>query len=233
MEGKINLGEISPNHYAHLTLQRAAIMRWFKNGYYWRYKEGPGPVIKPHAVLDGFCISEAFNYQRLLRYPNIAEILGRQLVRKLRVDGPMKADWVVSSSYTPFGYEVARAMGAVYEPAKRSFSDGKIIWRSLDMPSDAKVLIVENSVVNIGIVDELMRAILVDSGRRRGWTNSVGVITTIGTIVHYSAAKHDGFKIVSLKERVSQVFRHKPGDCPYCKIGSPVCDPEHQWDFLA
>jgi len=58
---------------------------------------------------------------KILRYPGLAEILGRQLGRRLKREGIGKVDWVISSPYAAitFGHEVAKELGTIFSSAKR------------------------------------------------------------------------------------------------------------------
>ena len=105
----------------------------------WFY-EGEPSADRPHAELtSGLCSNGFADCLRILRYPNIAEILGLQLARLLRKSGIDRVDWVVSSSYAAitFGHEVAKALRAVFMLAEKDPSDPqgkKMVWCRMTIP---------------------------------------------------------------------------------------------------
>jgi len=232
---KMNLRQINPRDYASTVLTASDILPWFKNeDAYWIYEGEPSPE-KAHAELtSGLCSNGFLDCLLVLRYPNIAEILGRQLALRLQLRGRIeKVDWVVSSSYAAitFGHEVAKPLGAIFMLVEKDPADPKgkrMVWRRMTIPAGAKVLQIEELITTSGTFKEVRRA--VEEGQP---DNPVDFIPTVGALVHRPPelpVVYDGRQVVALIEKEIQAF--EPNECPYCKVGSPRYPPKTHWDKL-
>jgi len=199
----------------------------------WFY-EGEPSADRPHAELtSGLCSDGFIDCLRILRYPNIAEILGLQLARRLRKSGIGKVDWVVSSSYAAitFGHEVAKALQAVFMLAEKDPSDPqgkKMVWRRMTIPESARILQVEELITTSGTFQEVRRA--VEEGNV---VKPVDFVSEVAALVHRPARlpiEYDGRRVVALLERAIENF--DPAVCPYCKAGSPRYRPKTHWKEL-
>lgn len=232
---KIDLRWISPRCYDDELLTASDILRWFENeDAYWIYEGEPSPE-KAHAELtSGLCSNGFLDCLLVLRYPNVAEILGRQLARHRQAGGWAKqVDWVVSSSYAAitFGHEVAKALGAIFMLVEKDPADPKgkrMVWRRMTIPAGAKVLQIEELITTSGTFKEVRRA--VEEGQPN---DPVDFIPTVGVLVHRPpklSVEYDGRRVIALIEKEIQAF--KPEECPYCKVGSPRYRPKTHWDKL-
>lgn len=231
---KINLLEVDPQVYDFGNLRPELVLDWFKSeDAYWMY-EGEPSSEKAHAELtSGLCSDGFFDCLLVLRYPNIAEILGRKLALKLQEAGIREVDWVVSSSYAAitFGHEVAKEMGAIFMLVEKDPTDPnskKMTWRRMTIPAGANVLQVEELVITSGTFKEVRRA--VEEGNV---IKPVNFISTIGVLVHRPPKlpiEYDGRKVVALIEKEIRAF--DPKECPYCKVGSPRYRPKTHWREL-
>jgi orotate phosphoribosyltransferase len=231
----MDLRHINPRDYDSKIITPEEILAWFKNeDAFWIYEGEPGPQ-KAHAELtSGLCSDGFFDCLQVLRYPNIAEILGRQLARRLNPSGWLQADWVVSSSYAAitFGHEVAKALGTIFMMAEKDEKDPKkMVWRRMAIPVGAHVLQIEELITTSGTFQEVYRAVCEGNPVRPNFWGPVGAL------VHRPSklpAVYQGEfvrrQIVALVEKEIRVF--KPEECPYCKVGSPRYRPKTHWAEL-
>lgn len=232
--GKIALRQINPRNYDKVELSPEEILSWFENeDAYWIYEGEPTPK-RPHAELtSGLCSNGYFDVPRLLRYPNVAEILGRQLGRRLREKGFGRTDWVVSSAYAAitFGHEVAKELGAVFAHTEKDPADprGKrMSWRRMTIPTLSKVLQVEELVTTSGTFQEVMRA--VEEGNQK---KPLVIYDYVGTLVHRPAklpVSYSDRGVLALIEK--EIHNFEPAKCPYCRAGSKCLRPKENWAEL-
>jgi len=230
---KIDLSQINPRDYESRLLRPEEILSWFRNeNAYWIYDGEPSPE-KAHAELtSGLCSNGFFDCLLVLRYPNIAEILGRQL-GEISIEEIDHVDWVVSSSYAAitFGHEVAKALGAIFMLVEKDPNDPqgkKMLWRRMTVPAKARVLQVEELITTSGTFKEVRRA--VEDGNS---IKPVNFISSVGALIHRPPKlpiEYDGRRVVAIIEKEIQVF--DPKDCPYCKVGSPRYRPKTHWAEL-
>ncbi len=234
---KIDLRLINPRDFDGVVLAPQEILSWFDNeNAYWGY-DGEPSAAKAHAELtSGLCSDGFFDCLQVLRYPNIAEILGRQLFWRLTAPGwvkPGEVDWVVSSSYAAitFGHEVAKALGAVFMLAEKDQNDPagkKMSWRRMTIPADAKILQVEELITTSGTFKEVRRA--VEEGNA---VKPVDFISAVGVLIHRPSKlpiEYEGRKVVAVIEK--EIRNFDPKECPYCKAGSPRYRPKTHWSEL-
>jgi len=235
MKKKMDLRLISPRDYDHRKINQHEMLKWFENeDAAWVY-EGKPSSQKAHAELtSGFCSDGFFDCLKVLRYPNIAEILARQLVNKLVwKEGIRNISWVVSSSYASivFGHEVAKALKAIFLMTEKDLEDSggnKMIWSRMTIPAHVKVLRVEELITSGHTFKEVTRA--VEEGNE---IKQVNFVPIVGTLIHRPLklpADYDGIKIVSLIEKEVRIF--SPANCPYCQVGSPKYRPKTNWAEL-
>jgi len=236
---KLDLRLINPRDYDDKIMTPEEILAWFQNeNAYWVYEGEPDPK-KPHAELtSGLCSDGFFDCLKILRYPNIAEILGHQLAKRLIHNGWLshgQVDWVVSSSYAAitFGHETAKSLGAIFMMTEKDEKDPKkMVWRRMTIPNNTHVFQVEELITTSGTFQEVYRA--VKEGNSEKFVNFLG---PVGALVHrppklpivYEGA-FGGRQVVALIEKEVRAFR--PEECPYCKIGSFRYRPKTHWAEL-
>lgn len=223
----------NPHHYDHRFLSSQIIIEWFERANaYWYYK-GLSTPEKPHAELtSGFCTNSVFNCDRILCYPNIAQILGWQLGVRLRKPSLGKVDYVISSSYSAIilGHEVAKYLKARFRFVEKDPSDpnGKrMLWQRMTIPPEARVLQVEDVITTFSTVNEVRGAV------QKGNKEPVFFIPIIGTLVHRPPklpVSYKGVEVISVIEREIPIFDSK--DCPYCAVGSKRYRPKTNWEEL-
>ncbi len=230
---KIELWTINPRFYNNKTITPEEILAWFENeDACWLYEGEPSPE-KPHAELtSGLCSDGFFDCLRVLRYPNIAEILGCQAAQRfLPIWKPdRKRDWVVSSAYAAitFGHEVAKALGLVFmNTEKDPGNPKKQIWQRMTVPAEACVLQAEELVTTSGTFQEVLRAI--EEGNE---VKPVRHYSPVVALIHRPPSlpiQYDGRMVVAVVEKA--IKNYKPEECPYCKVGSPRY-PKTHWKEL-
>ncbi len=236
---KIDLRLIDPRDYDYKIVTPEEIISWFANeDAFWAYEGNPSPQ-KAHAELvSGLCSDGFFDCLLVLRYSNIAEILGRQLARRLIQNGwlsPRKIDWVVSSAYAAitFGHEVAKGLNAIFMNTEKDPKDPKKqIWQRMTIPAGAPVFQVEELITTSGTFQEVERAV------NEGNKETVLFWSPVGALVHrppklptvYEGKYGRGRQVVALVEKEIRVY--KPEECPYCAVGSPRYRPKTHWAEL-
>jgi orotate phosphoribosyltransferase len=149
---------------------------------------------------------------KLFRYPDISEILCRELADKFRdqkidlVAGPALGGIIIA-------YEMARQLKVTNVFAERE--NGVMTFRrGFFIPSGANVLVVEDVVTTGGSVREVMGLV------REAGANVAGV----GCIVDRSDGKLD-FGCPFGAVLSMEITSYEPGDCPICKTGLPLVKP--------
>lgn len=231
---KIDLRKIDPRFYDGSVLNPEDILRWFDAAdACWAYEGEPSPD-KPHVELtSGLCSDGFFDCLRVLCYPNIAEILGRQAVMRWRgVMFSERVDWVVSSSYAAitFGYEVAKALpGAKFMMVEKDEANPKgMVWRRMNIPAGQSVLQAEELITTSGTFQEVMRAV-----KEGNSDKPVLFFLPVLALIHRPPklpVDYGGRKVVALVEK--EVHNFKPEECPYCKVGSPKYRAKTHWEEL-
>jgi len=234
---KIDLRAIDPRAYDNKVITSEEILRWFESeDAYWGYPGEP-TAEKAHALLTSGLHSDGFfDCLQILRYPNITEILGRQLAKRIDAFLPERreVDWVVSSSYAAItlGHEVAKAFSAIFMMAEKDEKDPKkMVWRRMTIPADARVLQVEELITTSGTFQEVYR------GVKEGNSEKVNFCIPIAALVHRPEklsvtyeSELGGRPVVALLEKEIRVY--PPLECPYCKAGSPLYRPKTHWAEL-
>jgi orotate phosphoribosyltransferase len=232
----INLLKIKPNRLNGKVVFREDIISWFENeNALWRYQGEPGPE-KPHAELSsGLCSNGFIDCQRVLCYPNIAEILGFQTAWEVQVfmrDANIdKIDYVVAPPYAgmTFGHEVAKALGARFVFTEKDPSDPKgkkMLWQRMAMPEGSRVLQVDELITTTSTIKEVREAI------EKANPEPVIFVPFVATLVYRpeSLKIEPEIEIISLIRQEIQNFEQS--NCPYCAAGSPRVRPKKNWAML-
>jgi len=224
---------MDPRQYANdgPFLNEERILSWFGLAdAFWGYKDNPSPE-KPHAELtSGLCSNGYFDCPQLLSYPNVAEILGRQLALCLKVSGVKRVDWVISSAYSAitFGHEVAKALGARFMNTEKDPADPKKqLWQRIVLPQGAQVLQVEELITTWGTTTAVRQAI------KHGNPNAVDFLQVVGTLVLRPpdlAAMNREHPVIALVEK--EIWAKRPEDCPLHVVGSIALKPKTHWAQL-
>lgn len=223
---KTDLLNIDPKKY--LMVSEEEILHWFDLcDAAWVHDGDPK---KPHAELtSGKCSNGFFDCLRVLRYPNLTEILARQLVTLLanRIDKP---DWVIGSAYAAitFSYEVAKAFGAMHWFVEKDPADAKkMTWARMQLPFSAKVMQIEELITTSGTMMEVRRAV------EEGNTEPVKFLPVVGALVHRPPklpADYGDREVVALVEK--EIWAVDPSECSLCQAGSIRYRPKTHWAEL-
>lgn len=232
---KEHLPWISPSDYENKILTPEEILHWFDLcDAAWIHDGDPR---KPHAELSsGKCSNGFFDCARVLCYPNLSEILARQLVRQLLREKFEAVDYVVGSAYAAitFSYDVARVLREILGFSgihclmeKDPVDQKKMVWRRITIPGGARILQIEELITTSGTFKEVRRAI------EEGNSETVEFSSVVGALVHRPPklpADYDGRKVSALIEK--EVWAVDQEDCPLCKDGSIRCRPKTHWAEL-
>lgn len=238
----ISLSKVNPDLFRNQVLAPEIILSWLRDqDAFWRY-EGEPCAEKPHAKLSsGKCSNAFFDTLRMLRFPNISEILADQLAQKIRPAlqnyfGRKDLDevdlWVASSAYAAItiGHDVARELGATFMFAEKDCSDPKgkkMTWQRMEIPAGAYVLQIEELITTSDTFREVRRAI------QEGTEGMVLFLPFVGTIIHRPEKmlrNYNGTQVFALVEM--QVSTYNPEDCIYCAAGSKALKPKKNWKEL-
>jgi orotate phosphoribosyltransferase len=227
---KTNLLEIYPGDYEWKILPQEWILHWFDIcDAAWIHDGDPK---KPHAELtSGLCSNGFFDCMRVLKYPNLNEILGHQLAQLLRREGVEKVDWVIGSPYAAitFSYEVAKTLGAIHGFVEKDPTDPKgkrMLWQRMRIPAGSYVLQVEELITTSGTMTEVWRAVEEGNGE------PVNILPIVGALVHRPPklpVDYGNREVVALIEK--EIWAVEP-PCPLCKAGSVRYRPKTHWPEL-
>lgn len=220
-----------PRYYDDKVLTPEEILGWFDvcdAG--WMHNNDPN---KPHAELtSGKCSNGFFDCLRVFSYPNLCEIFGRQLAKRLMKEGIVKKiDWVVSSAYAAinFGQEVAKGLRARFGFTEKDPADSKKqVWQRLTIPKGANVLQIEELITTSGTFREVHRAVAEGNSEKQ-----LNFLSVVGTLIHRPPklpADYGDRKVVALIEK--EVWAVERKDCPLCTKGSPRLRPKTYWKEL-
>jgi len=225
---------INPREFDSVNVSQEEILKWFDLcDAVWVHDGNPK---KPHAELtSGLCSNGFFDCMRVLKYPNLAEILTKQLVKILEFGylySLPRPDWVIGSAYAAitFSYEVAKAMGAIHGFVEKDPADPKgkrMLWARMKIPAGARVLQVEELITTSGTFKEVRRAV------EEGNEEPVNFLPVVGALVHRPPklpADYGDRKVVALVEK--EIWAVDPNECPLCKAGSVRYRPKTHWKEL-
>lgn len=220
-----------PQIFAKRTISPETILHWFEAcDAVWLHDGDPR---KPHAELtSGMCSNGYFNCPEVLKYPNLGEILAKQLVRRLKTNGLEQVNWVIGSAYAAitFSYEVAKALGTIHGFVEKDPADPKgkrMLWRRMTIPAGALILQIEELITTSGTFKEVRRAV------EEGNPEPVNFLPLVGVLVHRPPKlpiDYGDRKVVGLIEK--EVWAVEPNECPLCKAGSPRYRPKTHWREL-
>lgn len=225
---------INPIEFDETPLSPEMILLWFSildAG--WIHDNDPK---HPHAKLtSGKCSNGFFDCLRVLRHPNLNEVLAKQLVAKLKEQGisDKDVDWVVGSPYAgiTFSYEVAKAFQAVHGFAEKQLSSGgrRMIWprSSMAIPKGARVLQVEELITTSKTFQKVRKAI------EEGNQEPVEFLSVVGALIHrppHLPADYDGRRVVAAVEK--EIWAVESQNCPLCRQGSERLEPKTNWPRL-
>ena len=153
----------------------------------------------------------------VLRHPEAAEMLGRQLADELRRIVSEPVSLVVSPALGGLiiGHEVARALGTPFLFTERDAATRKMsLRRGFSVQPGETAVVVEDVITTGGStldVVEVLRA----AGAK---------VLAAGSIIDRSGGQADvGVPRVALA--TLQVAAHPPEECPLCRQGVPVVKP--------
>jgi orotate phosphoribosyltransferase len=153
----------------------------------------------------------------VLRHPEAAEKLGRQLAAELRRIAAEPIALVVSPALGGLiiGHEVARALGTPFLFTERDAETRKMsLRRGFTIQPGETAVVIEDVITTGGStldVIDVLRA----SGAK---------VLAAGSIIDRSGGQADvGVPRVALA--TMQVAAHRPEDCPLCRDGLPVVKP--------
>lgn len=227
---------LSPRNFDDVVLSPEEVLGWFPPcRASWLYDGEPDPA-KPHAELtSGKCSDGYFDCPRVLQHPNLAEILGIQLAKKLaealKLAG-LKVGRVVGSPYAAvtISHEVAKALRTPHGFCTKDPRDptGKrFLWDRLMLPKGTHILQVEELITTRKTTMEIRRAV------REGNSGEVIFLPLVGALVHRPPRlplQYTEFQVVALIEK--EVHAWEPEDCPFCAVGSKPLPPKTHWEEL-
>jgi orotate phosphoribosyltransferase len=232
---KEHLCWISPSEYEDRILTLEEILHWFDLcDAAWVHDGDPK---KPHAELtSGMCSNGYFDCARVLCYPNLCEILARQLIQRMIKKDLTPPDYVIGSAYAAitFSYEVAKILryfygfSALHGFVEKDPTDPKgkrMLWQRMKIPAGSSILQVEELITTSGTMTEVQRAVKEGQGE-----DKVNFLPIVGALVHRPPklpADYGDRRVIALIEK--EIWAVDPKDCPLCKVGSPRYRPKTHW----
>ena len=153
----------------------------------------------------------------LLEHPQKAEVLAKELARRIRAVDPVPYDIVIGPAMgaVTWAYEVGRALGCRAQFTERVGEDMALRRGFVVKPTD-KILVVEDVLTTGGSAREVME-----------------LLQGLGAKAHAAAClvnrsggnpfAKDGLATFALAEVTVQTW--KPEECPLCKSGSTAIKP--------
>lgn len=231
MDDKKKVLNYDPRAFVTRVFEPEEILHWFDlldAG--WMHDGDPK---RPHAELtSGKCSNGFFDCLRVLRHPNLNEILARQLVQRLKAEGIERVNWIIGSPYAAitFSYEVAKLLFAVHGFVEKDPNDPKgkkMVWRRMTIPEGATVLQIEELITTSGTFQEVRRAV------EAGNPDPVIFLPVVGALVHRPPklpVTYDGRRVTALVEK--EIWAVDPSECSLCKQGSKRVRPKTHWAEL-
>lgn len=234
IERQLKIRALRPEVFRNIIISEEEILDWLDCcEAIWLHN---GDNTRPHAELSsGLCSNGFFDLRRVLKHPNLCEILACQLVKKLeREEGIMGVDWVIGSPYSAItiSHEVARQIGAMHGFCEKDPSDpqGKrMVWRGEIIPSGSKILQAEELVTTSATFKEIRRALT--EAHCRSLSNEF--LPVVGALVHRPpklTSHYENVEVISLIEK--EVWAVDPSQCHLCKAGSRRLRPRANWQEL-
>jgi orotate phosphoribosyltransferase len=153
----------------------------------------------------------------VLRHPQAAEKLGRDLAAELRrlAGGPVALVVSPALGGLIIGHEVARALGTPFLFTERDSETRKMsLRRGFTIQPGETAVVVEDVITTGGSTVDV-----IDVLRAAG-----AKVVAAGSIIDRSGGQADvGVPRVALA--TLQVAAHRPEDCPLCRAGLPVVKP--------
>lgn len=223
---------LDPRRFWNVAVLEKEILSWFDDcDAAWVHNGDPK---MPHAELtSGLCSNGFFDCRRVLKYPNVCEILADQLVSRIRIHeglNPGQVDWVIGSPYSgiTFSYEVARALKARHGFCEKDPEDSKkMIWKGEVIPQNAVVLQIEELITTSGTFREIRRAVV------EAHEHPPIFYQFIGALIHRPpkiVADYGVLRVVALIEK--EIWAVEQSECPLCKAGSKRVRPRANWKEL-
>lgn len=175
-------------------------------------------MLEGHFVLSsGLHSDRYFQCALILERPDKAEILAREMARRLRAAGQARFDVVIGPALgaVTWAYEVARALGARAQFTERK-DDAMQLRRGFQVKPGDAVFVVEDVFTTGGSAREVIDVLATFGVKPRA----------VGCIVNRSGKnpfKGDGLPLFALAE--VQAKAYAPDDCPLCKARVPIVKP--------
>lgn len=228
------LQSLNPREFDHIALVQDDVLNMLSVAEAgWMHSGDPK---MPHAELtSGMCSNGFFFCRKLLRFPNINEILGIQLGKRLKAvlsRAGLEVDAVVGSPYSAItlSYEVAKFFGVPHGIPEKDPNDlkgKKMTWKE-EFPAGTRILRVEELVTTSGSMQEVTRAV-------QGLNPyPVSFLPIVGIMVHRPPQIPKDYwdiQTVSLVEK--PIWAVPPDQCNLCKQGSIRVKPKgRNWVLL-
>lgn len=205
----------------------AEVLESCQSSWFYAAQEG-----EPHAILASGKHSDGYiNLNAVLQFPNLCEILARQLIIRLEAQGitKEKIDAVVSSSFAAitFGQEVSRQLNVLFVFTEKVGEDQKWGGR-FELPAEARILQVEELITTTHTTRKVKEAVLVSNPQVKFL--EINGKTVVATIVYRpeDLSKEDPeFEVIALIPKEIHIW--EPDKCPLCQKGSPALKPKPNW----
>lgn len=193
----------------HSSMSTADVLDLFRSS---------GAMLEGHFLLSsGLHSDRYFQCALLLEHPQKAEILAKELARRIRAVDPVPYDIVIGPAMgaVTWAYEVGRALGCRAQFTERVGEDMALRRGFVVKPTD-KILVVEDVLTTGGSAREVMELL-----------QSLGARThAAACLVNRSGGNpfaKDGLATFALAEVTVQTW--KPEECPLCKAGTTAIKP--------
>lgn len=234
IKSPVALGLLRPSQFFGREITQEEFTHILKlHDAFWQYPGDPNPDV-PHALTKaGKCTNGFIDTLRILRESNLCEILGGQLLMKVRQIFKEPIRWVISAAYAgiDLGHEVGRQARARHAFVEKDAKGNPTVWARHTIEQDETVLIVNELMTTAnGSTFETKRAVV-----EKNKVQPVKFAPLVADLVNRSKdaeALADGTPVVCFARYKMDTYIPGPDTCPLCAAGSKPFKPkiEGNWE---
>lgn len=194
---------------------------------FWQYPGEPVADV-PHARTKAEkCTNGFINCPEMLKESNLCEILGYQLVMRLREQYSGQVDWCVGAAYAgiDLNHEIARQLNARHAFTEKDETGKPSVWKRHVIPRGEMVLITNELMTTArGSTYETKAGVRDGNAIWPVWFVDFALV-----LVNRSSDEEclpDGTPVICLARYHMSTYDPGPETCPYCRVGSQSLKPK-------
>ncbi len=199
-------------------------------GAYWMHS---GDLAEPHAMLmTGLCSNGYLNMMKVLQYPNLSQILARQIINTLPTDIDLgRVDWILGSAYTATGLskDIANLLGKQWVPLQKN-SYGKQICGHAYFTQEETILHVEDVFTTGKSLLSVREAI-------RQVQPIINILHPVPVIVFRPSCSNSSETLAPIVLhplfQFNEFWVTQQNECTLCQQGSKPLKPKANWSLFS